>query len=79
MVQCPPMRRLARWLFTLCSAASLVLCVAACVLWVRSYSVADRVDWANDAGSGYVLARSGLLMYFDYRPHEAPEHPRSRA
>src|SRR3712207_6112588 len=28
LVGCPPMRRLARHLFTLCSAVSLVLCVA---------------------------------------------------
>ena len=31
------MRRLARHLFTLCSVASLLLCVIVCVLWVRSY------------------------------------------
>ncbi|MDQ3149235.1 MAG: hypothetical protein M3Q38_04840 [Chloroflexota bacterium] len=36
------MRRLARHLFTLCSALSLVLCVAVCVLWVRSYSATAR-------------------------------------
>ena len=35
------MRRLARRLLTLCSALSLVLCAAVCVLWVRSYSRAD--------------------------------------
>src|SRR5687768_11507140 len=35
------MRRLARRLFTLCSAASLLLGVAVCVLWVRSLSVED--------------------------------------
>ncbi len=39
----PPMRRLARRLFTLCSAVSLVLCVAAAVLWVRSYWKADLI------------------------------------
>ncbi len=32
------MRRVARQLFTLCSAVSLVLSVAVCVLWVRSRS-----------------------------------------
>jgi hypothetical protein len=31
------MRRLARQLFTLCSAMSLLLFVAVCVLWARSY------------------------------------------
>ena len=36
------MRRLVRRLFTLCSAVSLVLCVAACVLWVRSYRTMDN-------------------------------------
>ena len=35
------MRRLARLLFTLCSAVSLVLCLAVCVLWVRSYWIED--------------------------------------
>ena len=38
MLRCPPMRRLARRLLTICSAASLLLlCVAACtVLCVRA-------------------------------------------
>jgi hypothetical protein len=36
------MRR--RRLFTLVSALSLVLCVGTCVLWVRSYRIADRFD-----------------------------------
>ena len=35
------MRRLVRRLFTLGSAVSLLLCVAVCVLWVRSHAVAD--------------------------------------
>jgi hypothetical protein len=41
VIRYPPMRRVPRHLFTLCSAASLLLCVAVCVLWVRS-------DWQND-------------------------------
>lgn len=36
------MRRLARHLFTLCSALSLLLCVAVMVMWVRSYFRWDR-------------------------------------
>jgi hypothetical protein len=36
---------LARRLYTLCAAASLALCLAACVLWVRSYWV-DALHWA---------------------------------
>jgi hypothetical protein len=52
------MRRLARHLFTLCSAASLLLCVAAGVLWVRSYSHPFLLyyDWLNTAGQ--IEARS---------------------
>ena len=42
-----------RRLFTLCSALSLLLCAAACVLWVRGYSEYD-------------LARAG---YWNFRPH----------
>jgi hypothetical protein len=42
-------RRLARHLFTLCSAVSLVLCVAACVLWVRSYWY---IDWLSREAGG---------------------------
>ena len=33
--------RLARHFFTLCSATSLLLCVAVCVMWVRSLWVTD--------------------------------------
>jgi hypothetical protein len=40
----PAVRRLARHLFTVLSAVSLLLCVAVCVLWVRSYWVGDH--WA---------------------------------
>jgi hypothetical protein len=37
------MRRVARHLFTLCSAVSLLLCVAVCALWARSYYVSEDV------------------------------------
>src|SRR5688572_8669853 len=39
------MRRLARWLFTLCSAVSLLLCVAVCVSWARGRRGADEAEW----------------------------------
>jgi len=39
------MRRLARHLFTLCSAASLLLCAAVCVLWVRSYFATEWLTY----------------------------------
>ncbi len=37
MVRWPGMRRVARRLFAVCSAVSLLLCVAICGLGVRSY------------------------------------------
>jgi hypothetical protein len=41
-----PMRRLLRILLNAATAVSLVLCVAAVVLWVRSYRVADELTIA---------------------------------
>ena len=52
------MRRLARFLFTLCSAISLVLCAALCVLWVRSYHWWDR-------GAMHWGTRSTTRVYLD--------------
>ena len=67
-----------RRLFTLCSAVSLLLCVAACVLWVRSYFRRDVVglttlspegaNWyyreiyLSPADSGVRLHVNGYLM-----------------
>ena len=48
------MRRVARRLLTLCSALSLVLCVAVCVLWVRGRTRAEQLSAAS-AGSLWVL------------------------
>ena len=48
----PPMRRLARRLFTLFSAISLLLCVTACVLWVRSLGTVDSVTVRRERASG---------------------------
>ena len=39
-----------RRLFTFVSFVSLVLCVATCVLWVRSYRVNDQVLFARHGG-----------------------------
>ena len=39
------MRRLARRLFALCSAVSLVVFVAACAAWARSYWRGDIIEW----------------------------------
>src|SRR5687768_7963704 len=58
------MRRLVRWLSAVCAGVSLVLCVVACVLWVRSHAVADELSLV-DGGRGYYLDSSaGILSYF---------------
>jgi hypothetical protein len=41
------MRHLARHLFTFASVLSLLLCVAVCALWVRSYSVREEVRFGR--------------------------------
>ena len=39
-----------RKLFSLCAAVSLLLCVAACVVWARSYAVKETVAWTPWSG-----------------------------
>jgi hypothetical protein len=39
-------------LFTFCSAVSLLLCAAVCVLWVRSYWISDYLQ-TDPAGAGW--------------------------
>ena len=75
------MRRLARRLFTLCSAVSLLLCIATCVLWVHSYrtgiAVVRRVPAvveppASGGGHGrvemarWVVASGAGRLIFDH-------------
>jgi hypothetical protein len=55
------MRRLARQLITLCSAASLLMCVAMCVLWALSYRVRDELFWGNLKSSDAWRYRSLML------------------
>jgi hypothetical protein len=66
------MRRLARRLFAPCSAASLLLWAAVCVLWVRSHGDFDTVCWYDNQWQGPavrthaygVSADSGGVMFF---------------
>lgn len=53
------------------SLLSLSLCVGVLALWVRSYSVADGVDWDRDAGraaghqkAGFSSTRGELLLSY---------------
>jgi hypothetical protein len=53
------MRRFARHLFTCFAATSLLLCIAVCVLWKRSYRMSEQVNWRNDGGWRVVRTASG--------------------
>ena len=55
VIQCPPMKCLACRLLTLCSAMSLLLCVAVCVLWVRSYWTRDLILFGRAGGEGHLV------------------------
>jgi hypothetical protein len=49
-------KRLAHHLFTLFAAVSLLLCIAVCVLWVRSYSMYTFDSYASNLpGKGHVV------------------------
>jgi hypothetical protein len=58
------MRRVARHLFTLCSAVSLALCVAVCVPWVRSHAAAARVSQVVGGTRYTLLSHEGALTCF---------------
>ena len=63
-----------RRLLTLCSALSLLLCVAVCVLWVRSYGRADRVSRVVNRDRHTVRSDGGRLTLFS--PPRSPPGPR---
>jgi hypothetical protein len=76
----PPVREgegMMRRLFTLLSALSLLLCVGACVMWVRSYWVAD--EWVGQSGNWSFQAGStrGALFRSSVgpRPSSPPQAP----
>lgn len=63
------MRRLARHAFTAFAALSLLLCLAVCVLWVRSYPHGQDLyeHWAEGFyGSTFVNSRRGSLNLIHY-------------
>jgi hypothetical protein len=72
----PRMRRFARHLFTLGSGVSLLLCVAAGVLWVRSYDHAQR--WGRAIGSRRYTATSALGTVVLAVPPQPPADPALR-
>src|SRR5690349_19616400 len=65
------MRRVTRYLFTLCSAVSLLLCVAVCVLWVRNIFVADVVLYTGRVVFTCNAERS--VTCWRYSPSPSPQ------
>jgi hypothetical protein len=58
---------MARRLFTLLSALSLLLSVATVVLWVRSHYVYEHVARVTQDGGAYVVRSGRGRMFFDHR------------
>jgi hypothetical protein len=80
----PPMRRAARHVFTILSALSLLMSVATCVLWVRSYFREDRITRYSNVGTDLqmvgidCMSDTGQLLVMhstwraDHRPSVKP-------
>src|SRR5438270_10920086 len=56
------MRRIFRAFCTPCTAMSLLLFVAACVFWLRSYWLSDQLDWRCDRGWRSIRTAKGHLV-----------------
>lgn len=69
------MRRVARHLFTLCSALSLMLCVTMAVLWVWSYWREQTVSWENRTYSHDVTSAWGMVRFTYGMPIDLNGHP----
>jgi hypothetical protein len=77
-----------RRLFTFFTALSLLMCVIVCVLWVRSYFVADGFDWSSqertvaalsDSGWTYVAVVNGAARAAPARFSERPSWSRKES
>jgi hypothetical protein len=55
------MRALLRHIFTCCATLSLLLCLALCVLWIRSYRMSEQINWRNAGGWRAVSTARGDL------------------
>lgn len=62
------MRRFFRWAVNGLAVASLLLCVATCVLWVRSYSLIDIVVTKTHDGCLWFIHSSGGRILFERVP-----------
>src|SRR4051794_39040070 len=53
------------------ASGSLLLCAGVCVLWIRSYSLTDRVVWQRAGSISYVRSAEGHIVLdlgLDTRP-----------
>src|SRR4051812_36857983 len=55
-------RRLARHVFTVCSAVSLLLYFLAIVLWMRGYAWTDRITFTWGTPKGPIVERTGEVL-----------------
>jgi hypothetical protein len=58
-----------RRLLNVLTGLSLLLCVAACVLWVRSYRATDYVGWQSVAPDGINMERTFFVVSLRGRVH----------
>ena len=60
-----------RRVFTILSALSLVLCLATCVVWVRSYRALDDIDFDARGRSIEIRTLSGMFIvqWISNRPY----------
>lgn len=70
------MRRLARHLLTCCSVVSVLLGIAVCVFWWRSYRMSERIIWRGDSGWRSITSACGDveigLFVIDWPPSHGP-------
>lgn|SRR5665213_925608 len=74
-----------RRLFAILPALSLLLCVATCVIWVRSYLIGDGIGWTTRAQNGVVVeSNRGSVIVGHFQddkgssPKASPWHLSSR-
>lgn len=65
-----------RRVFTILSAVSLLMFVAVCVLWVRSYWVKDNLTWVRPDKGWIVASGRGLLVVNFLWFRDVPARPR---
>jgi hypothetical protein len=64
-----PVKRLGRWAFNILAGVSLMLCVAACVLWARSHERYDSIDAAPEGKRLYLIHSHCGQLWFEARTY----------